>query len=238
MLAPQISKEGLLLNGCGQNVNIAMLGVWDTVASFGKPNLNDSEHPISDVVFENGTIAKNILEAHHLVAVDETRLAFRPTLMNATDRVHEVWFSGVHSDVGGGYQQDGLSDVALSYMLDKAKAHGIQFMEAGKIDYAGINAAAKTKIELEDVALRPDPLGPLHEHQRDEKVASITLKAREIRVMINDRPSDMSPILHHAVVERIKGDPKYRPEKLRGVKHRVLQADVSVTEHNGLEDHH
>jgi len=237
MLAAQISTEGLLLKQGRRNVNIAMLGVWDTVASFGRPNLNDSEQPISDVVFENGTIAQNILEAHHLVAVDETRLAFRPTLMNASDRVHEVWFPGVHSDVGGGYRRDGLSDVALTFMLEKATAHGIQLMDARQIDLAKLNAEAKTKIELEDVELRSDPLGPLHPHVRDEKIASITLKPRDIRVMINDQPSQLLPILHHSVVERIKGDPKYRPENLRGVRHRVLRVDGSLTEHSGLEDH-
>ena len=38
--------------------------------------------------------------------------------MNAEDRVHELWFAGAHSDVGGGYYFDGLADTTLRYMLD------------------------------------------------------------------------------------------------------------------------
>ncbi|NGZ10952.1 MAG: DUF2235 domain-containing protein [Nitrospira sp. LK70] len=237
MLASHIAKEGLVLQQGRQQVNIAMVGVWDTVASFGKPNLHDSEQPISDVVFENGTIAQNIEKAYHLVAVDETRLAFRPTLMNASERVTEIWFSGVHSDVGGGYRRDGLSDVALSFMIDRARAHGIQFTEASAIDFARISSDTKATIELDDVEIRPDPLGHLHEHRRDEKIASITLKSRRICVNVNDQPSEHLPLLHHSVVERIKGDTGYRPSNIKGVKHRVLQPDGTVTEHGGLEGH-
>lgn len=237
MLASHIAKEGLVLQQGRQQVNIAMVGVWDTVASFGKPNLHDSEQPISDVVFENGTIAQNIEKAYHLVAVDETRLAFRPTLMNASERVTEIWFPGVHSDVGGGYRRDGLSDVALSFMIDRARAHGIQFTEASAIDFARISSDTKATIELDDVEIRPDPLGHLHEHRRDEKIASITLKSRRICVNVNDQPSGHLPLLHHSVVERIKGDTRYRPSNLKGVKHRVLQPDGTVTEHGGLEVH-
>ena len=39
--------------------------------------------------------------------------------------VEQVWFAGVHSNVGGGYPRTGLSDVALQWMLTKAQAHGL-----------------------------------------------------------------------------------------------------------------
>lgn len=237
MLASHIAKEGLVLPQGRQQVKIAMVGVWDTVASFGKPNLHNNEQPISDVVFENGTIAQNIEKAYHLVAVDETRLTFRPTLMNASDRVTEMWFPGVHSDVGGGYRRDGLSDVALSFMIDRARAHGLQFIEASAIDFARINSDTKATIELDDVEISPDPRGHLHAHQRDEKIASITLKPRRICVNENDQPSAHFPLLHHSVIERIQKDPSYRPSNVQGVKHRVLQPDGTVTDHGGLEDH-
>jgi uncharacterized protein (DUF2235 family) len=237
ILASHIAKEGLVTKRGHQNVNIAMLGVWDTVASFGKPNLHDSQQPISDVLFENRTIAQNIQQAYHLVAVDETRLAFRPTLMNAIDRVKEIWFPGVHSDIGGGYQRDGLSDVALSFLIDRARAHGIQFMETPAVDLARISSEAHARIELDDLDIRPDPLGPLHLHQRDDKIASITLKPRRVFVMNNDQPSELPPIIHFSVVERIEGDANYRPSNLRGIKHRLLRSDGTLTEHSGLEDH-
>jgi hypothetical protein len=44
---------------------------------------------------------------------------------NFTGNVEQVWFAGVHSNVGGGYPRTGLSDVALQWMLIKAQAHGL-----------------------------------------------------------------------------------------------------------------
>lgn len=237
MLASQIAQEGILVNSRRHEADITLLGVWDTVASFGAPNLDDDTSPISDVVFENGTIAKNIQQAYHLVAVDETRLAFRPTLMNAADRVHEIWFPGVHSDVGGGYTHDGLSDVALSFMLEKVSAHGVHFLAADAVSSAARTVKGKVVVDVDDLTLKPDVLGPLHEHKREEKVASVTLRPRSICVTVNDQASDHPPIIHHSVVDRIKRDARYRPVNLRGVRHQVLQADGSLTAHRGLEDH-
>ena len=237
MLASQIAKDGILVGNRRHEANITLLGVWDTVASFGAPNLKDNTSPMSDVVFENGTIAKNIQQAYHLVAVDETRLAFRPTLMNACDPVHEIWFPGVHSDVGGGYNRDGLSDITLSFMLEKVSAHGVHFTDVAAVSSAARTLKGKVVVDVDDLTLKPDVLGPLHEHKRDEKVASVTLRPRAICVTVNDHASDRPPIIHHSVVDRIKGDSRYRPTNLRGVPHQVLQADGSLTKHTGLEDH-
>jgi uncharacterized protein (DUF2235 family) len=44
-------------------------------------------------------------------------------------RISQVWFTGVHSDVGGGYPQDGLAYVALDWMLDRAKAYGLRYFD-------------------------------------------------------------------------------------------------------------
>jgi hypothetical protein len=56
-----------------------------------------------------------------MVALDETRDSFEPTLMEPDPinpgRIIEVWFSGNHANVGGGYATDKLSDVTLDFML-------------------------------------------------------------------------------------------------------------------------
>jgi uncharacterized protein (DUF2235 family) len=101
-------------------VKIEFLGVWDTVSSFGffrvlRRALTGSNRDI----FTGRTIANNIKKAVHLVAIDETRNPFTPSLMNHEDRVHEVWFPGVHADLGGGYKEDGIAKVSLFYMLKK-----------------------------------------------------------------------------------------------------------------------
>ena len=79
----------------------------------------------SDVVFENGTLNERIIKAVHIVSLDEDRIPFEPTLINKDnrnpERILEVWFLGVHSDIGGGYWFDGLSDVALEFMIQECR---------------------------------------------------------------------------------------------------------------------
>ena len=125
------------------------MGVFDTVASIGKPNLHEDDKPVSDVVFENQHIAPSIQEALHLVSLDERRKAVMPTLMNAEDRVTEVWFAGAHSDVGGGYSDASLADVALLWMAERAVECGLA------VDLDGLRQAA-----------RPAGGGRLHDSRR------------------------------------------------------------------------
>lgn len=104
-------------------IEIEFLGVWDTVSAFGFPNVfarflgakpND--------LFKDNFIAGNIKRAVHLVAIDETRNPFQPSLMNYQEGItHEVWFPGVHSDIGGSYLEDSLAKVSLNYMLKQLK---------------------------------------------------------------------------------------------------------------------
>ncbi len=44
-------------------------------------------------------------------------------------RISQVWFTGVHSDIGGGYPQNGLSFVTLDWMMDRAKVYGLHYLD-------------------------------------------------------------------------------------------------------------
>lgn len=105
----------------GRRPKISFLGVWDTVASFGIPK-NIGWFKFQEInLFKDLKVAESVQEAWHIVALDESRDAFKPTLMTPDpinpSRINEVWFSGNHANVGGGYATDGLSDVALDSML-------------------------------------------------------------------------------------------------------------------------
>jgi hypothetical protein len=115
------------------NPAIRFLGVWDIVAAFGLANLGATDLNIGHHL----TLPKqNIKFACHALALDERRPSFLPTrLWGGT----EVWFRGVHSDVGGGNGNRGLNDVTLHWMISKAMAAGLPF----------------TQDDLD--ALRPDP---------------------------------------------------------------------------------
>jgi hypothetical protein len=117
-------------------VPIEFLGVWDTVSAFGFWNvLRRAFFGRQKDLFTGNTIASNIKQAVHLVAIDETRRPFTPSLMNHEDKVHEVWFPGVHADVGGGYLEDSIAKVSLHYMLRQLNAYNDgKGREAFKVD--------------------------------------------------------------------------------------------------------
>jgi len=102
--------------------------------------------------FHNVTLGTNIDYAFHALAIDEKRGPFQTSLWQYPnhknfEHVEQVWFAGVHSNVGGGYENTGLSDVALQWMLSRieAKKLGLQMV-----------ADWKTKVT-------PDPFGTLYE---------------------------------------------------------------------------
>jgi len=201
---------------CGREVEF--LGVFDTVAATrGSLDLNPDTYPASGIVFENGTMGSHIKKGVHLVSIDEKRLAFQPTLFNKDDRITEVWFSGVHSDIGGGYWFDGLSDITLKFMLDSVR-NDLQILTSDQLDYDVLKiTGAQDSICWDDLNVKPLSNGVLHEQKRNGLKAK-TLSPRLVRVNINDQRSLDTPIIHHSVCDRFKEVTSYRPYALRDKK--------------------
>ena len=111
---------------------VDFLGVFDTVGALGVPGFVRRTPRFHDI-----QLGGHVLCARHALAVDETRLKFAPTFWEAPEkpsgastgdeRVKQVWFEGAHSDVGGGYQETGLSDTTLLWMAREAHAAGLVF---------------------------------------------------------------------------------------------------------------
>lgn len=225
LFASRLAKNGLqtLSGAADKNPVVSFLGVFDTVAAFGKPNLDKDTRPVSDVVFEDGTISPIIRCAYHLLAIDETRLAFRPTLMNDEPKVNEIWFPGVHSDIGGGYNQDGLSDNTLAYMLKKAAEYGLTFFDsASAIPKSSLvgkdhNGEAVT-IEVKDVKIVPKINGKMHLHKEKWRDLINASAPRDATVVRNNVPVNTPYKVHRSAVERMKLNlrPKYDPIPLKG----------------------
>ena len=205
---------------------VRFLGVFDTVASIGVPNLDKHDMPRSDVVFEDQFISPHIQEALHLVAIDENRVAFQPTLMNAETRVTEVWFPGAHSDVGGGFWYDGLSDTTLQFMLEhiKRKALGVTLHKPADINFANLIAAGgKYHIDFDDVRILPDILGKSHPKDRWGPIAGLTLSPRKICVLDAGKPSATgTPLVYVGTGTRIEKIAEYRPQALKDVQHHQI----------------
>ncbi len=119
------------------NPDIAMVGVWDTVGSLGIPSAIGISDPIF-YGFLDTSLNSKIKNAYHALAIDERRAQFPATLWEGEPRagqtLEQVWFTGAHSDVGGGEPSDGsgktaLSDITLGWMMNKADALGLEFDE-------------------------------------------------------------------------------------------------------------
>ncbi len=121
-------------------VTIDFVGVWDTVGAVGMPfeELRDLFNWIYPMRFSELTPSSRIKRACHALSIDDDRLTFHPELWNEkgirATQVDQVWFSGVHSNVGGGYVKHGMSLVALDWMMAEAERCGLRFIPTDR-DY-------------------------------------------------------------------------------------------------------
>jgi pimeloyl-ACP methyl ester carboxylesterase len=202
--------------------NIKFLGVFDTVAATrGSLDLNPDTYPVSGIVFENGTLGSHIEKAVHLLSLDEKRILFQPTLFNHDSRVVEIWFAGVHSDIGGSYWFDGLSDITLQYMLNCVEKE-LTIVDVNDIDYEALKiAGAQDDICIDDLNIKPLVTGKLHTQVRT-KTNSVTLSPRLVRVNVDDVKSNHVPLVHHSVSERFTKVSEYRPYALRNLHFKII----------------
>lgn len=106
-----------------RDVRIRFIGVWETVDAVGAPwhigdYINASIHRFK---FPDFKLDGNVDFACQALAIDDERRTFHPLLWEHDPRVEQVWFAGSHSNVGGGYEKQGLSLVALDWMIQKAR---------------------------------------------------------------------------------------------------------------------
>ena len=109
-----------------KNPVIRFLGLWDVVAAFGVANVGFFFSKLN-VGHQLELPEKGIDFCFHAMALDEQRPSFIVTRIRGA---HEVWFRGVHSDVGGGNGNVGLNEVTFHWMLLKAKASGLTIFDA------------------------------------------------------------------------------------------------------------
>ncbi|MCB5185847.1 DUF2235 domain-containing protein [Methylobacillus gramineus] len=108
---------------------INFVGVWDTVGALGIPIPFWGTLGEREFLFHDTEPSKIILRARHAVSIDENRKDFEPTLWSEKPELDlkQVWFAGVHSDIGGGYDQPGLSYCAAQWMIYEAEECGLIF---------------------------------------------------------------------------------------------------------------
>ena len=114
-----------LIDDMHPELSIRFLGLWDCVPSFGAPSFEWN-------IGWDLQLPDNVRKCYHALALDERRHTFEVNSLTARvqnkedeGRLFEVWFRGVHSDVGGGNANAGLSSIALNWMYAKAKSCGL-----------------------------------------------------------------------------------------------------------------
>jgi uncharacterized protein (DUF2235 family) len=205
---------------------IAFVGLWDTVAAYGLP-IDEMSRGIDRWVWPlsmpNYKLSSKVQKARHALALDDERDTFHPLLWDEEeeeklgaagdiqpDRMRQVWFAGMHSDVGGGYPDDALAFVSLNWMMNEATSAGLRFRP---------EAVAEVQAALNE-------FGPLHDSRRG-LASYYRYQPRKIRarvdqpdptslIMINpdreQRAQLKSVVIHESVVNRIRsGTDAYAP---------------------------
>jgi uncharacterized protein (DUF2235 family) len=142
----------------GSDPRLRFVGVWDTVSSVGW-----IENPLH-LPYEANNPSIEI--GRHAVSIDERRAFFRshlwlppkdPSAPRGPRDVKQVWFPGVHCDIGGGYPEgeSGLSKLALDWMLQEAKWAGLRVDQTKENDVLGRGGTYSY--------VSPDPMATAHE---------------------------------------------------------------------------
>lgn len=133
---------------------IRFIGVWDTVAAYGLP-IDEMTRGVSlwlwPLELPDRKLPPIIQRACHALALDDERTTFHPVLWSeagfslpaprgdgfrhvSDERLSQVWFAGVHSNVGGGYPDDSLAYIPLVWIIKEAQACGLEFKRSPHAD--------------------------------------------------------------------------------------------------------
>jgi T6SS, Phospholipase effector Tle1-like, catalytic domain len=124
--------------------HIEFVGLWDTVDAYGLPvdeltaGVDRWVWPLSMPELK---LSPKVKRACHVLALDDERNTFQPVLWDESEekqnaahihdeRISQVWFAGMHSNVGGGYPDDALSCVSLSWMAEQAAKQEVRFVQS------------------------------------------------------------------------------------------------------------
>jgi uncharacterized protein (DUF2235 family) len=199
----KFSKVFGITVGKAREIPVEFLGIWDTVNAAGIFWWR-REWPWTRKL-------PNVKTARHAVSIDEKRRAYRDYLVrpeNGKPDLEEVWFAGVHSDVGGRFEKDPMKDprnleprlsiISLKWMVDRA-------MEAGVLIEAD-GYARECKVEREYARAKVHRMGwfwILLTYRRRKITAGATT---------DGRIEPVRALIHESVAVRMDEDASYRPK--------------------------
>jgi uncharacterized protein (DUF2235 family) len=210
-------------------LNLAYVGVWDTVGALGVPGFLAAAPWLNKKYnFHDTDLSRSVSSARHAVAIDERRRTFAPALWDNLDRLNKLalageddvtldpadhdtwpyrqeWFPGDHSSVGGGVSREGLTAASFAWVAEGAMTAGLDMRQT----------------VLDQVAEKFDVRGDIRSKKSGMFSSLMSLLDRD-----RDGPTD--PVTVSDVARaRIACDPTYRPKSLDNVIDAV-QRDLSA----------
>ena len=135
----QAGEDFRKYHGCHE-ADIEFMGVFDTVKALGLPLGLDFINPYQHKFFDH-SLSGNVKRGYHAISLDDNRLTFHPEVWdekkeNKDQVIEQVWFAGVHSDIGGSYEHRGLGDITLTWMLHHAKEAGLLIDDRADVPFS------------------------------------------------------------------------------------------------------
>ena len=178
---PRNTEAILFRRSYSYEPRIRFIGVWDTVGAYGIPF---SGLPLVELLnrrwqFHDTDLSSTVDAAFQALAIDEQRRPFEPAIWKQSANVdgqqvkqqlEQVWFAGVHSDVGGGYPDSALAEIALLWMVNRAHTCGLAFDTDAFAPFPPVGAETQRHdAETQRHTGRyvdPNALGQLHESRK------------------------------------------------------------------------
>lgn len=186
--------------------HIKFLGLWDTVSAYGmpiaelKPAINWLFWPMN---FSDLTPSTKIERACHALSLDDERTTFHPIVWDESEeknqkRITQVWFAGVHANVGGGYPEDQLSLVSLDWMMRQAQDSGLRVQEG----------------HVKQISDEKSSFGKIYD-ARAGFGSFYRYSPRDIELPSKKTNAGVLPIIHGSVIARMaRGADAYVPNSL------------------------
>lgn len=197
-----------------RDITVKFLGLYDSVDAYGMP-ITELKYGIDmliwPILFSSLCLSEKVERACHALALDDERRTFHPLVFDEEaeaqlvsqgkvrpGRLTQVWFAGVHSNVGGGYPEDQLSFLPLFWIMSEAMANGLVFAP-GAVDRV--------------VAMRSS-FARLYD-SRAGLAAYYRYDPRQIRIARDVNGERILPIVDYSVIMRmVDGTDNYAPVTL------------------------
>lgn len=189
--------------------HIEFIGVWDTVSALGIPvksiDVAIQKVPFMRHKYHNFKLSPSVKYAYQALAIDDYRDTFHPVLweddVDDHQEIEQVWFVGSHTDIGGGYKEQQVSDIPLQWLIAKAVKRGLLIYPSNK------------------VSLNPNVNGKTHDSRKGFPMNLYKKKHRRWDSSIHGKL-----LIHESVLERVFDiDGKaYKPW--------ILELDYEVTQ--------